>query len=222
MADDFVVGENGAQKHPVPPERTRAGRWLPVMTLVCVLCASSRSVAGAQEMTPTPDAPPPDLCRLAPRSLDDLNAILATPQATPFAQRTPGVLSAGTPADPDTVAGITATIREMVACFNAGEPLRVYGLYTDRYLRHVASGQGSLMLAAYDALATPMPEPPARRTAILAIRDVRTLVDGTAGAIVTLSYPAIPVPKTFFFTFVRSGDWWLIDGVLGEIQFSVP
>jgi hypothetical protein len=39
---------------------------------------------------------------------------------------------------------------------------------------------------------------------------------------VTIEYPLIPVPKTFFFTFVRVHDRWLIDGALGEISFSVP
>jgi hypothetical protein len=50
------------------------------------------------------------------------------------------------------------------------------------------------------------------------------LPDGRSGATVTISYPSVPMPKTFFFTFTRAGDSGnlLIDGILGEISFSVP
>jgi hypothetical protein len=30
------------------------------------------------------------------------------------------------------------------------------------------------------------------------------------------------MPKTFFFTFANVDGRWLIDGILGEISFSVP
>jgi hypothetical protein len=173
---------------------------------------------------PTPDAPPPALCRAAPRSLADLNELIATPVAarSPAIPRPRDVVPEGSPADPATVAGVTVTVRELVACFNAGELLRAYGLYTDSYLHRLLARQDPLTQVAYDALATPMPEPPASRAAILAIRDVRLLPDGTAGATVTIRYAVVPMPKTFFFTFARTSDRWLIADILGEISFSVP
>jgi hypothetical protein len=128
----------------------------------------------------------------------------------------------GAPPNPATAAAIIATVTELVACYNAGEPLRVYSLYTDAFLQRLLVRQGTLSWPAYDALATPEPAPPDDSTAILAITGLRQLDDGKAGAMVTLRFPSIPVPKTFFFTFAREGDRWLIDDVLGEITFSVP
>jgi hypothetical protein len=193
-------------------------RWI-VPWLVGAATAVTPGVA-AQDATPTPDIPPPELCRATPRTSDELNAVLATPVAIHAADPTP--IPEGRPAAPETIAGITATLRELVACFNAGDVLRAYGLYTNDYLRRIYSTQDPLTRAAYDALTTPYPTDRDERSAILAIEDVRLFDDGSAGAYVTIRYALIPVPKTFFFTFVRSGDRWLIDGALGEISFSVP
>ena len=113
-------------------------------------------------------------------------------------------------------------MRELVACYNAGELLRSYGLYTEAYLHRLFARQGAFTRAAYDAFATPEPAAPAERAAILAVRDVRELEDGTVGAIVTIRYARVPMPKTFYFTFARAGERWLIAGILGELSFSVP
>jgi hypothetical protein len=178
--------------------------------------------AFAQTATPTPDTPPPELCRVAPISFEDLQAILATPIATPSASPTAPTIPEGTPADPETAAGITATLHELIACFNAGEVLRAYSLYTPDYLRRIYSTQDPPTEAAYAVLATPQPADADARSAILDVAGVRVFDDGSAGANVTIRYAHIPVPKTFFFTFVRAGDRWLIAGALGEISFSVP
>jgi hypothetical protein len=205
------------------PLGTRARHAVPLHWIVVAIAGTAilvtRGVA-AQDATPTPDVPPPELCRATPRTFDELNAVLATPVAIPAADPTP--IPEGRPTDPETIAGISATLRELVACFNADDVLRAYGLYTDRYLRRIFSTQDPLTQAAYDAFAPPHPVDPDERSAILAIADERLFDDGSAGAYVTIRYAVIPVPKTFFFTFVRVGDRWLIDGALGEISFSVP
>jgi ketosteroid isomerase-like protein len=179
----------------------------------------------ASDATPTADVPPAALCTAQAPSFERLNEIVASPVAegTPKAVRTPGVVPEGTPADAETVAAVTAVVQELVGCYNAGDLLRSYGLYTDEYLHRLFSPQGGFTRAAYDSLATPEPAAdPGKHTAILAIKDVRVLDDGTVGATVTLRYAGVPVPKSFFFTFVRTGDRWLISGILGEISFSVP
>jgi hypothetical protein len=189
--------------------------------IVVALAAVALLIPAAGAQTPAPDAPPPDLCRVEARGRDDLNATVATPAARPATPEAT-VVPAGTPADPETVAGVTATVRELVACFNAGELFRAYGLYTDDYLRDLFWRQPPLSQADYDALATPQPAPAGKRVEILAIEDVRLLADGRAGANVTLRYAVIPMPKHFFMTFVWTGERWLIDDILGEITFSVP
>jgi hypothetical protein len=197
--------------------------------LLCVAAAFAASVmfgaaaaTSGLDATPTPDLPPPELCTATPRTFSEVSALVATAVASPPPSLPLGPVPKGTPADEATIAGITETVREYVACFNAGEPLRAYALHTDASFARIFAQQGVPTQAGYDVLATPEPEAPDEWTAILAIRDVRIFADGSAGAVVTLQYPHIPVPKTFFFTFAQRGDRWLIDGILGEIAFSVP
>ncbi len=190
------------------------------IALVVALAMMVTRGAGAQDPTPTPDVPPPELCRATPRTFEELSAILATPIASPDATPTP--IPDGRLADQESIAGITSTLRELVACFNADDVLRAYGLYTDDYLRRIFSTQDPMTRSAYNALATPHPADSNERSAILVIEDVRLFDDGSAGANVTIRYALIPVPKMFFFTFVWNGDRWLVDDSLGEIDFSLP
>ena len=50
----------------------------------------------------------------------------------------------GEDADEATVQAVTQTYRELVACLNAGEFLRVYALYTDDYLRRTLADVAQL------------------------------------------------------------------------------
>jgi hypothetical protein len=175
--------------------------------------------------TPTPDAPPPADCTVAPLPFARLNATIAaaTPAAGGYAAPGRGEpVPDGSPAPPATEAAVRAVVREFVACQNAGELLRAYALYTDRYLARLFARQGAWDEAAYHGLATPLPNDPGERSAILGIRDARVLPDGRVGATVVIAYPSIPMPKTFFFTFADEGVRWAIDDILGEISFSVP
>lgn len=109
-------------------------------------------------------------------------------------------------------------VQTWLACQNAGEPLRAWALFTDGYLvRLLARQPGSLP----DTLATPAP-PAANPARLVEIKDARRLPDGRSGATVTIAYPSVPMPKTFFFTFTGGPEDLRIDGILGEISFSVP
>ena len=57
---------------------------------------------------------------------------------------------------------------------------------------------------------------------MLEIRDQRVLPDGRLGATVIIEYASVPMPKRFFFYFAWIDGRLLIDGILGEISFSVP
>lgn len=172
------------------------------------------------EATPTPETPNPALCTAAPRSFEELHEIAATPQAitSPTASPVPPL----TPASPEDAAAVSDLVRELVACFNAGEPLRVYGLYSDGYLRRLLNLQGVPNQAGYASWATPEPLDPNKYVQILAIRDIENLSNGGVRAVVALRYAGVPVPKTFAFDFVKTADGWRIDALLGEIDFSLP
>ena len=197
-------------------------RRIILLLLLGLLLAAPVAASGTPTPpTPTPDAPPPEICQVAPRSLEELNAIVAIPavrSGTPVTD----VVSEGSPADSETAAAVVAIVREFVACQNAGELFRVYGLYTEEYLRDLFWRQPPMSETDYAALSTPQPGPPDARATILDITDIRVFPDGHAGATVTLRFAVIPMPKLFYFSLVPSGDGWLIDDILGEITFSLP
>jgi hypothetical protein len=161
-------------------------------------------------------------CSIAPRSQAALETLLAsTGIATPPATTDGETLPEGAPAEPGEADEIANTVAEWLACQNAGEQLRAWALFSDGYLYRLLSRQGGLTANGYDALATPSPSPGDPAT-LQEIRDSRGLPDGRLGATVTISYPSVPMPKRFFFFFTREGGRLVIDGILGEISFSVP
>jgi hypothetical protein len=173
----------------------------------------------------TPAASSPSGCDVPPRSLEEISALLATP-APPEPERS-GVLPMGEPLRPEEQILIEQTVDQFIACSNAGEPLRVYSLYTDRYLQRLLSGERPPLDAdRYEALATPMPAEPGSGAELVEITGGRRIADigQRFGALVTIDFPATPQPKTFFFTFLPEGDRdrLLIDDVLGELTFSLP
>ena len=169
-----------------------------------------------------PEAPDPAGCTVEPIPLEELNSSIATPiPATPAPGRG-AVVPAGTPATADEAQVILETVRTLVACYNAGELLRSYALYTPEYLHHLFARQGPYAEVSYLSLATPMPAEADERVQILDIADQRRLPDGRLAANVVLRYQVIPMPKRFLMTFVETPEGWRIDDILGEISFSVP
>lgn len=78
------------------------------------------------------DEPGAEACLIEPRTLANIELMGATPAAdAPPAPPT----ATGEPADPDAVAGITRTARELVAGSNAGDSMRRLALYSDDRIR---------------------------------------------------------------------------------------
>jgi hypothetical protein len=152
-------------------------------------------------------------CTVEPRTLDDLERILAL--ATPSApiERSTG----GGHIDPasDTGRGVVHTLETLFACLNAGERLRAYALYTDAYLATILH-PGDL-----PAVATPQPNDPDELTRIVAMA-LNALPDDRVLATVTLDPALIPVDKIFGFILVPVDGVWKIDAVINEIDFSLP
>ena len=131
------------------------------------------------------DAPGPEACTVAPRTLDQIASLAQTPlpQEPPNATETGGI-----PADDATKAEITSVAREMVACSNAGDILRRLALYSDERI-HFAYPDGPTK--ALEAIAKqPLPLSQFERVALLSVDDVRTLDDGRVIARVVVDNPA--------------------------------
>jgi hypothetical protein len=180
----------------------------------------SGGIAFAQA-TPIPEIPGPELCQVPAPSFEAIGQIMATPVAV-VASPVASPLPDASPVPVAESKAVAVVMRELIACFNAGEPLRAYGLYTDDYLRHLLSVQGVPNRTQYDGLAIAEPLHADRYVQILAIRDLNVLPNGGVRAAVTLRYAGIPVPKTFVFDLIESPAGWRIDDSLGEINFSLP
>ncbi|MBW3631857.1 MAG: hypothetical protein KY456_02395 [Chloroflexi bacterium] len=141
---------------------------------------------------------------------------LATPAATTGGQTLPE----GTPAGTGSAAAMERIVRRWLACQNAGEPLRAWSLFSDGYLYRLLSRQAVMSDDAYREMATPTAA--AETSTLVEIEGQRILPDGRYGATVVIAYPSVPMPKRFFFYFTKVDGRLLIDGILGEISFSVP
>jgi hypothetical protein len=203
---------------------------VPSRSLASVEAALGSAPAEAPGSAAEPDAPapepPPDA---APAEPD------AEPAPEPGAEPEPldperggpppvpiGIeLPPGEPADAATTAAVTATLRLFVACANAGDVARMYALVTDEFLRQSVGNQ-PLTEAVTDYLAaTPTPRPPATRTTLVAVREVRLLPDGRVGALVDNRDPTHPRGAsltTDFATFVEQDGRYLLDAYLSGIE----
>ena len=130
------------------------------------------------------DAPGPDQCTVAPRTLEEIKTLAQgpAPEQPPDASET-----GGNPADDATRAAITATARELVACSNAGDILRRLALYSDGRLRF-AYPDGPTR--ALELMAnSPLPLPEVERVALVSVEDVQQLPDGRVSARMTVDNP---------------------------------
>jgi hypothetical protein len=160
------------------------------------------------------DATDPEWCQVAPRSLAEVLALAETPPAA----ATPGGLNleSGVSADEATIAAVTATLREYVACLNAGDYLRLAALSTDAHLRILIAAVADDPAALRDLLATPQPRPRAAWVRIVSVDAIRALTDGRVAATVVLEGPTAVAARSeqrFTFVFAASGEHWLIDDV---------
>jgi hypothetical protein len=190
-----------------------------ILGLVVVSVCTADLVLSAPA-TPSSETTP--TCDVPARTQDQFTALLVGSEiATPAATTDGQTLPEGVPADADTAAAMEQIVNLWLACQNAGEQLRAWSLFSDGYLYRLLSRQGGLSGEAYRTLATPAPVAD-EAAVVLAIEGERLLPDGRYGATVTLAYPSVPMPKRFFFFFTGIDGRLVIDGILGEISFSVP
>jgi hypothetical protein len=178
-------------------------------------------IAALLAATATPGAAAPIACEVPARSIPAVIELLASSIATPEATTGGQTLPEGSPVDAQTQAEMERVVRTWLACQNAGEPLRAWSLFSDGYLYRLLSRQGTTSEEDLAELATPWPESEGG-AALLHVEGHRALPDGRWGATVTIAYPSVPMPKNFFFYFTRIDGRLRIDGILGEISFSVP
>ncbi len=211
--------------------------WFSVPILVVAAIAMSLTVhapVAAQDAAPIalPVTPDPAACLVEPRTIEDLYALLGTPvpaapegprsMSTPASGSAEVSLPAGEPAGSATVVAITATIVQAYACFNAGDYLSAFALYSDDALqRFTEQGPFTEDIAAF-FLATPEAFPEDFRSSVLAVRDVRVLPDGRVGALVDTNDPTSPPEgaDVDFVVFVEQDGRYLIDEEITDLELA--
>jgi len=205
--------------------RRRLLSALPVLVLLTLLLAVP-PWAAAQDATPGPGAgafpidPAPAECQVAPRAIGELIRLWYGPEGAAGASPVPAeaptavTIPVGVPADEATVAGVVATVREVFACFEAGDFLRAAALYTDDLARAFGPGPGTSEADARAFLAAPpAPETAAAASLIVAIADATVLADGRVGAFV-VEQSADEGTHVAYVILERAGARWLVDEVI--------
>jgi hypothetical protein len=216
----------------------RSAPFLFASTLILALLLVPVGLARAQGATPaaSPPAglivPDPSECDVEPRPIDFFEQLAASPPAMmpnasdrfsrPQDEKRPWIMPAGDPADEATVTGITATLNEALACLNANDPLRFLALFTDDMLRTFFSLDPMPPEAVPQLLASPVASPPEQRLGYLKVHDVRVLPDGRVAALAVDYDPTEPPYGlgTDFAIFVKSGDMWLVDTLIENVQIT--
>ena len=170
----------------------------------------------AQDMAtpgPFPQTPDPAACVAEAVTTEDVLAALDAPAATP-AVATPDVVAGqGAAADADTADAVKATLLQVFACANAGDPLRFASLYTDQFLRDFFGGVPQVDLEAFLGM-PPQPLPAERQRIIRDVGDVELLPDGRARVVIILDEPDDPRTEEPDTVILRQVDGrWLVDEI---------
>jgi hypothetical protein len=190
---------------------------LAILAALFSLLVAGAAGAGAQTGTPATDLDVPTAaeCTIEPRSEDELRALFREVAATPVldsseSSPTPAMAPTGDPADEQTVAEVSATWRQFIACITAGDLARMFALYSDEMVRRqfvVDIAFGVTEDALFEFLAaTPVPLPPDQSVPILPFDDVRVLSDGRVAVVGPGEQGRGDVR-----IFVKEGGSWLID-----------
>lgn len=157
----------------------------------------------AQSATPgAGQVVPAQLCQVAPRTVESLQAIIEEQPADGTDVRIPVRFAPGegTPADPATALAVTTVMTEVAACYNAGDLLRIYGLFTDNALIPALLPED----VAEAAQATPEPIT-SNGYEVPEVTDVRVQPDGRVTAMVIFN------DELALVTFAWNGERYLVD-----------
>jgi hypothetical protein len=154
----------------------------------------------------------PAECQVEPLSDEFLARLAGTPvsEASPTTEvagsPAPFTAPEGEPAGEAEIEAVTATMREVVACLNAGDYRRAYALYTENYLLRVFAGQSADL-----SQSTPVPNEAVMQNALVGVTDVILLEDGRIGARIELATGPDALEVLLYSVFAQVDDRWLID-----------
>lgn len=178
--------------------------------------------------TPPAATPAPGECSVAPLPAPVWDGVEIAEPTAPVSVEGPFTPPTGTAVDDDTLAGVTATITESIACQNAGDVARTLALFTPDAVRAFFSGPRGFDAASVDATvaAGAVPVAEGRVITLVSIGEVTRLADGRVGAVVTTTAGEVEYVDFLFLAQGEAPDGtgrWLIDASIaidGQTQVS--
>ena len=191
------------------------GRCFVVALLALLSVSFVVDIATAQTPPPAtyPLTPDPKDCAIEPAPLEGVINVLQTPIAAPSASPTPFVPPLSVPADAEVASDVVATLYEVFACANAGDPLRVASLFTADFMRTFFSAAPLEQVAGF-LVTPPEPLPDDQRRVIVRIGEVQMLPDGRAGVLIVLDEPDDPRSEEPDYAILEQVvGRWLVDAI---------
>jgi hypothetical protein len=166
----------------------------------------------------------PSECVAEPRSADEIAGLLGlsgegvTPPALPTI-----TAPLGENLESGEAVSVKEAVREVLACFNAGDISRASALMTDNGVIRTywqLTETPELRETAQARIGTATPRPDLAMIRLVTVTDVSLLPDGRASAFVVINDPAAPQvgPETLLFYFVNQDGRWLLDD---WVDFSI-
>lgn len=188
----------------------------PILVGAVVACALFPVGGLAQEMAtpgPFPQTPDPAACVAEAVTIEDVLEALGATAATPVVAAPDAVAEQGEAADAATADAVKATLLQVFACANAGDPLRFASLYTDQFLRDFFGGVPQADLEAFLGM-PPQPLPTELQRIIRGVGEVEILPDGRARVVIILDEPDDPRTEEPDTVILRQvDDRWLVDEI---------
>jgi hypothetical protein len=166
------------------------------------------------ELTGSPVAVDPAECVVEPRNLDELIEIWTSGDYVLDEEIAAGNFPTGTPADDATVAAIEEVARQLSACANAGDYLRMLALFTDEGVQYFGPESSTATeedIRGFFAETPVEPLPEEEREAYY-VTNVQVLDDGRIGGVLHQTAPEVRPPTYLIFKEVDGN--FLIDFVV--------
>ena len=158
-------------------------------------------------------------CDVPPRTFEDITWLIQFGRSAMSAE---DLSSASVSARSANLEDVQTVLSQFVACSGAGEPLRVWSLYTEAYMARLFARERGYDCVRYDLDSEPHPTAPSTWPQLTGPDRVWTDGSGRTVADVTIHYPNLDRTKQLRFWFAWQDGQVRIDEVDGEITFAVP
>ena len=232
-------GPNVLPSRPTVNSQYEKGNLMPRPSMLAtlgfsaLLTLSVSNPIAAQDTISLPVTPDPADCTAEPVTIEELLGLIGatpipgTPSPEMYEERvaTPAAftLPEGEPADEETVAAVTASLYEALACLNTGNFLIGFAFFSDDFQRRDLQEFPITEADVAFLEATPQALPADMHASLLAVREARVLEDGRVGALVETIFPdEAPGPQVDFIFFVQEDGRWLLDEIIEDLETQYP